>query len=168
MNSVFRFPCCLCFSVLLLTFGCSNKPPPPPPHPAAQNEADVGRSGDSTVEAARSQWTQAWARRVIRSAYDEYLQAKDGPTREEKHAAVMLGLVTACGSQKIAGNQLLDLLGPPDLWAQGMDGSAHLVYFFNFEKVRSVVSFYVNSDGVIAYAGFNHAGINYYGWNYHH
>ena len=119
------------------------------------------------MDIARSEWTRAWARRVLGSAYDDYLQSKDEKTRAENFTRLWMRLSEESRRRKIAGSQVLDLLGPPALWASDL-GNTRLIYFYYYEKVRKEIIIDVDSSGDISLIGFNTAGVNQWGPSYHH
>lgn len=109
-------------------------------------------------DAVRAACTDAWAQKLLGNEYVNYRSC--APTEKRKNAFAILfeRLDRASRSERISGNQCLDLLGPPDEWLHPLSGEIVLVYHYSFNGRAMAAVVGLDSIGYIKYCGTNTGG----------
>ena len=117
----------------------------------------------STIERVREQWVEDWATQTappLGSTYKAYrvseLHAAERGTAFEALAGTIEVLQAS-----LSGENVIDLLGTPNLWSYERESTIGLVYFFHRDGRLWEAYFQISGDGKrIVVVGWNDASVN--------
>lgn len=154
-------------TVALAGIGCCPSPSSSAPltRPSAAT-APPGPQPDAT--AVRSVCTDAWAKKLLGDEYTTFRACSPADRRKNVFASVFERIDRASRRERISGNQCLDLLGPPDYWAQPPSGEILLIYLYTFNGQNMSALIALDRDGYIKHCGTNRADAMQFGPEFHH